>query len=89
MSNLVNDVIIENIADDVCELYSDKGVWGVIDAIAEEFGNDKVPYSKDDDEQIDALIELRFEALCQWAWQWPALFSRIYTWQILNNKNLT
>ena len=65
MSNLVNDVIIENIADDVCELYEDKGVWGVIDAIAEEFGNDKVPYSKDDDEQIDALIELRFEALCQ------------------------
>tara|TARA_Y100000996_G_C22557307_1_gene655972 strand:+ start:3221 stop:3418 length:198 start_codon:yes stop_codon:yes gene_type:complete len=65
MSNLVNDVIIENIADDVCELYNDKGVWGVIDAIAEEFGNDKVPYSKDDDEQIDALIELRFEALCQ------------------------
>ena len=65
MSNLVNDVIIENIADDVCKLYEDKGVWGVIDAIAEEFGNDKVPYSKDDDEQIDALIELRFEALCQ------------------------
>ena len=63
MSNLVNDVIIENIADDVCELYNDKGVWGVIDAIAEEFGNDKVPYSKDDDDMIDALIELRFEAL--------------------------
>ena len=65
MSNLVNDVILENISEDVCELYNDKGVWGVIDAIAEEFGNDKVPYSKDDDEQIDALIELRFEALCQ------------------------
>ena len=63
MSNFVNDVIIENIADDVCELYEDKGVWGVIDAIAEEFGNDKVPYSKDDDDIIDALIELRFEAL--------------------------
>ena len=63
MSNLVNDVIIENIADDVCELYNDKGVWGVIDAIAEEFGNEKVPYSKDDDDMIDALIELRFEAL--------------------------
>ena len=62
MSNFVNDVIIENIADDVCELYEDKGVWGVIDAI-EEFGNDKVPYSKDDDDMIDALIELRFEAL--------------------------
>ena len=63
MSNFVNDVIIENIADVVCELYEDKGVWGVIDAIAEEFGNDKVPYSKDDDDMIDALIELRFEAL--------------------------
>ena len=63
MSNFVIDVIIENIADDVCELYEDKGVWGVIDAIAEEFGNDKVPYSKDDDDMIDALIELRFEAL--------------------------
>ena len=63
MSNFVNDVIIENIADDVGELYEDKGVWGVIDAIAEEFGNDKVPYSKDDDDMIDALIELRFEAL--------------------------
>ena len=63
MSNFVNDVIIEIIADDVCELYEDKGVWGVIDAIAEEFGNDKVPYSKDDDDMIDALIELRFEAL--------------------------
>ena len=76
MSNFVNDVIIENIADDVCERYEDKGVWGVIDAIAEEFGNDKVPYSKDDDDMIDALIELRFEALPE-AWQCPALFRRI------------
>ena len=76
MSNFVNDVIIENIADDVCELYEDKGVWGVIDAIAEEFGNDKVPYSKDDDDMLDALIELKFEALPE-AWQWPALFRRI------------
>ena len=63
MSHPINDVILDNIADDVCELYEDKGVWGVIDAIAEEFGNDKVPYSKDDDDMIDALIELRFEAL--------------------------
>ena len=65
MSNLVNDVILENISEDVCELYNDKGVWGVIDAIAEEFGDFNVPFSKDDDEQIDALIKLRFEALCQ------------------------
>ncbi len=63
MSHPINDVILDNIADDVCELYEDKGVWGVIDAIAEEFGNEKVPYSKDDDDMIDALIELRFEAL--------------------------
>ena len=76
MSHPINDVILDNIADDVCELYEDKGVWGVIDAIAEEFGNEKVPYSKDDDDMIDALIELRFEALPE-AWQWPALFRRI------------
>ena len=63
MSNLVNDAILENIAEDVCKIFDAKGVWGVIDAIAEEFGNDKVPYSKDDDDMIDALIELRFEAL--------------------------
>lgn len=63
MSHPINDVILDNIADDVCELYEDKGVWGVVDAIAEEFGNEKVPYSKDDDDMIDALIELRFEAL--------------------------
>ena len=63
MSHPINDIILDNIADDVCELYEDKGVWGVVDAIAEEFGNEKVPYSKDDDDMIDALIELRFEAL--------------------------
>jgi hypothetical protein len=63
MSYPINDIILDNIADDVCELYEDKGVWGVVDAIAEEFGNEKVPYSKDDDDMIDALIELRFEAL--------------------------
>ena len=63
MSHPINDVILDNIADDVCELYEDKGVWGVVDAIAEEFGNEKVRYRKDDDDRIDALIELRFEAL--------------------------
>ena len=41
MSHPINDVILDNIADDVCELYEDK----------------------DDDDMIDALIELRFEAL--------------------------
>ena len=63
MSHPINDVILDNIADDVCELYEDKGVWGVVDAIAEEFGNENVPYSKDDDDICEALINLRFEAL--------------------------
>ena len=53
MSNLVNDQILDNISDDVCALYDDKGVWGVIDAI-----------SKDDDDHIDTLIKLRFDSYC-------------------------
>ena len=53
MSNLVNDTILDNISDDVCSLYNDKGVWGVIDAIQKDFGADKVVYSKDDDDHID------------------------------------
>tara|TARA_B100002019_G_scaffold291702_1_gene312650 strand:- start:4889 stop:5095 length:207 start_codon:yes stop_codon:yes gene_type:complete len=63
MSNLINDAILDNIADDVFEIFDAKGVWGVIDAIADEFGNENVPYSKDDDEMCEALINLRFEAL--------------------------
>ena len=63
MSNLVNDQILDNISDDVCALYDDKGVWGVIDAIQKDFGADKVVYSKDDDDHIDTLIQLRFDSL--------------------------
>ena len=63
MSNLVNDTILDNISDDVCSLYNDKGVWGVIDAIQKDFGADKVVYSKDDDDHIDTLIQLRFDSL--------------------------
>lgn len=63
MSNLVNDTIMDNIGTDVCELYADKGVWGVIDAIQKEFGAEKVVYSKDDDDHIDNLIQLRFDSL--------------------------
>ncbi len=65
MSNLVNDAILENIAEDVCKIFDEKGIWGVIDAIAEEFGDVNVPFSKDPDVQIDALIDLRFEELCR------------------------
>ena len=32
MSHPVNDIIADDISDDVCALYDDKGVWGVIDA---------------------------------------------------------
>lgn len=54
---------MDNIGTDVCELYADKGVWGVIDAIQKEFGAEKVVYSKDDDDHIDNLIQLRFDSL--------------------------
>ena len=64
MSNLINDQILDNISDDVCALYDDKGVWGVIDAIQNDFGADKVVYSKDDDDHIDTLIKLRFDSYC-------------------------
>ena len=63
MSNLVNDTILDNISDDVCSLYNDKGVWGVIDAIQKDFCADKVVYYKDDDDHIDTLIQLRFDSL--------------------------
>ena len=64
MSNLINDQFLDNISDDVCALYDDKGVWGVIDAIQKEFGSDKVLYSKYDDDHIDTLIKLRFDSYC-------------------------
>ena len=64
MSNSINNQIIDNISDDVCALYDDKGVWGVIDAITTDFEVDKVVYSKDDDDHIDTLIKLRFDSYC-------------------------
>ena len=64
MSNSINNQIIDNISDDVCALYDDKGVWGVIDEITTDFGADKVVYSKDDDDHIDTLIKLRFDSYC-------------------------
>ena len=64
MSNLINDQFLDNISDDVCALYDDKGVWGVNDAISKEFGGDKVVYSKYDDDHIDTLIKLRFDSYC-------------------------
>ena len=64
MSNLINDQFLDNISDDVCALYDDKGVWGGIDAISKEFGGDKVVYSKYDDDHIDTLIKLRFDSYC-------------------------
>lgn len=64
MSHWVNDQIIDNITTDVMSLVETKGVWGmggVVDTIAAEFGTEKLPHTKDDDELIDALIEMRFE----------------------------
>ncbi len=64
MSNLVNDVIIEDIADDVYAM-AEEDIWNVIFAIEKEFGIGSLPYTKDNDTFCDTLIKLRFEALCQ------------------------
>ena len=61
MSHISNDIIADNIANDVYDLYADKGVWGVIDKIASDYGQEKVVYSKDDDDHIDVLIKLMFD----------------------------
>ena len=53
MSVFSNDNAIDNIANDVYDLYSDKGVWGVINKISDDYGADKVIYSKDDDDHCD------------------------------------
>ena len=58
MSHISNDIIAENVANDVYDLYAEEGVWGVINKISYVFGADKVLYSKDDDEHIDVLIKL-------------------------------
>ena len=58
MSNLVNDMIIEEISDDVCAMANDD-IWNVINAIANDYGIDKLPYVKDNDSFIDRLNELK------------------------------
>ena len=60
MSHFSNDNAIDNIANDVYDLYSDKGVWGVINKISDYYGADKVIYSKDDDDHCDVLINLMY-----------------------------
>ena len=65
MSHISNDIIADNIANDVYDLYADKGVWGVIDKIASDYGQEKVVYSKDDDDHIDVLIKLMFDDALQ------------------------
>jgi len=58
MSNTVNDNIKEGIADDVCAMAADD-IWNVIFAIANDYGIDKLPYTKDNDTFIDTLIALK------------------------------
>jgi hypothetical protein len=65
MSNFVNDVLIENIAEEVSEM-AEKDIWNVIFAIEKEFGIENLPNPVDGEEAfIDKLIELRFEAMCR------------------------
>ena len=64
MSNLINDAIIENIAEDVCEM-AEKDIWNVIFAIENEFGIENLPNPVDGEEAfISKLIDLRFESMC-------------------------
>ena len=64
MSNLVNDTILENIAEDVCEM-AEKDIWNVIFAIENEFGIKNLPNPVDGEEAfISKLIDLRFESMC-------------------------
>ncbi len=65
MSHISNDIIADNIANDVYDLYADKGVWGVIDKIASDYSQEKVVYCKDDDDHIDVLIKLMFDDALQ------------------------
>lgn len=65
MSHISNDIIADNVANDVYDLYADKGVWGVINKIASDYGQDKVVYSKDDDDHIDVLINLMYDDALQ------------------------
>ena len=58
MSNLINDTIVDKIADDVYDLAADD-IWNVIHAIANDYGIDKLPYTKDNDTFCDTLIALK------------------------------
>ena len=70
MSNLINDTILENIAEDVSKM-AEKDIWNVIFAIEKEFGIENMPspkgmsWAEDCERFINKLIELRFEALCR------------------------
>ena len=43
MSHISNDIIADNVANDVYDLYASMGVWGVINKISVDYGQDKVP----------------------------------------------
>ena len=61
MSHPINDAILENISEEVCEM-AEKDIWNVIFAIGNEFGIDKLPDpALGNDGMIDRLFELRFE----------------------------
>jgi len=70
MSNLINDTILENIAEDVSKM-AEKDIWNVIFAIEKEFGIENMPspkgmsWAEDCERFINKLIELRFEAVCR------------------------
>ena len=70
MSNLVNESILENIAEDVSKM-AEKDIWNVIFAIEKEFGIENMPspkgmsWAEDCERFINKLIELRFEAVCR------------------------
>ena len=70
MSNLVNESILENIAEDVSKM-AENDIWNVIFAIEKEFGIENMPspkgmsWAEDCERFINKLIELRFEALCR------------------------
>ena len=62
MSHPINDMILENISEEVCEM-AEKDIWNVIFAIEKEFGIENL--GKDGEEAfISKLIDLRFESMC-------------------------
>ena len=66
MSNQVNEMILEQILDDVLVLAKDD-ICNVVDAIKDEFGIENLPVViNDEDNIINKLVELRFDALCAW-----------------------